>query len=35
VLAEHTYAHRAVQVEGVLGFTTSRKASPVTREQVA
>jgi spore maturation protein CgeB len=35
VLAEHTYAHRALQVEAVLGFTPVRKASPTIREQVA
>jgi spore maturation protein CgeB len=35
VLAEHTYAHRALQVEAVLGFAVDRKASLAAREQVA
>jgi spore maturation protein CgeB len=34
VLAEHTYEHRALQVEAVLGFTAPSKAA-VAREQVA
>jgi spore maturation protein CgeB len=34
VLAEHTYDHRALQVEAVLGFTAPRKVS-LAREQVA
>jgi len=33
VLAEHTYAHRAVQVEQVLGY--SAVMGGVSREQVA
>ena len=33
VLAEHTYAHRAVQVEQVLGYSSGVEVS--TREQVA
>lgn len=35
VLAEHTYAHRALQVEAVLGFTAARRKSLGAQEQVA